>query len=174
MSDLACLYLITLCTFWIDTSQTTDSKYSCSIEQNKLYRQGEIPSRYLFFIVMQISILSSDPTTLTDQYNTVVASTLDDYARITKKRVAIKPSYSWLNEDLRSEKNRIKFEQKWRKTGLIVHQEIFVTETTCKWPYKSLKTKYYADKTEECRTDQKALFNVNNSLHNKRKEMLLP
>ena len=30
---------------------------------------------------------------------------------------------------------------------------------------KSLKTKYYADKIEECGTDQKALFNVISSLH---------
>ena len=36
---------------------------------------------------------SSDLTTLTDQYNTVVAATLDDHAPITKKRVAIKPNY---------------------------------------------------------------------------------
>ena len=39
---------------------------------------------------------------------------------------------------------------------------------------KSLKTKYYADKIEECGTDQKALFNIINSLQNKRKEMALP
>ena len=39
---------------------------------------------------------------------------------------------------------------------------------------KSLKTKYHADKIEECGTDQKALFNVINSLQNKRKEMEPP
>ena len=39
---------------------------------------------------------------------------------------------------------------------------------------KSLKTKYYADKIEECGTDQKALFNVKGSLQNKRKKMALP
>ena len=39
---------------------------------------------------------------------------------------------------------------------------------------QSLKTKYYADKIAECETDQKALFNVINSLRNKRKEMALP
>ena len=44
---------------------------------------------------------SSDLTTLTDQYNTVVAATLDDHAPITKKRVAIKSNYPWLNEDFR-------------------------------------------------------------------------
>ena len=59
---------------------------------------------------------SSDLTTLTDQYNTVVAATLDDHAPFTKKRVAIKSNYPWLNEDFRSEKRkRKKFEQKWRK-----------------------------------------------------------
>ena len=39
---------------------------------------------------------------------------------------------------------------------------------------KSLKTKYYADKIEGCGTNQKALFNIINSLQNKRKEMALP
>ena len=49
---------------------------------------------------------SSDLTTLTDQYNTVVAATLDDHASITKKRVAIKPNYPWLNEDFTLQKKK--------------------------------------------------------------------
>ena len=87
----------------------------------------------------------SDLNTLTDQYNTVVAATLDGHAPITKKCVAIKPN--WLNEDFRSEKRkRRKFEQKWRKTGLIVHREIFVEQRQLVSNLmKSLKTKYYAD-----------------------------
>ena len=119
---------------------------------------------------------SSDLTTLTDQYNTVVAATLDDHAPITKKRVAIKPNYPWLNEDFRSEKRKRRtYEQKWRKTGLIVHREIFVEQRQLVSNLiKLLKAKYYADKIEECGTDQKALFNVINSLQNKRKEMALP
>ena len=119
---------------------------------------------------------SSDLTTLTDQYNTVVAATLDDHASVTKKRVAIKPNYPWLNEDFRSDKRkRRKFEQKWRKTGLIVHQEIFVEQRQLVSNLmKYLKTKYYADKIEECGTDQKPLFNVINSLQNKRRAIALP
>ena len=39
---------------------------------------------------------------------------------------------------------------------------------------KSLKTKHYSDKIEECGTDQKALLNVINSSQNKRKEITLP
>ena len=98
------------------------------------------------------------------------------HAPITKKRVAIKPNYPWLNEDFRSEKRkRRKFEQKWRKTGLIVHREIFVEQRQLVSNLmKSLKMKYYADKIEECGTEQKALFNIINSLQNKRKEMAPP
>ena len=36
----------------------------------------------------------------------MVAATLDDHAPVTKKRVAIKPNYPWLNEDFRSEKRK--------------------------------------------------------------------
>ena len=76
---------------------------------------------------------------------------------------------------LDQKKNRRKFERKWRKTGLIVHREIFVEQRQLVSNLmKSLKTKYYADKIEECGTDQKVLFNIINSLQNKRKEMALP
>ena len=71
-------------------------------------------------------------------------------------------------------RKRSKFEQKLRKTGLIVHGEIFVEQRQLVSNLmKSLKMKYYADKIEECGTDQKALFNVINNLQNKRKEMAL-
>ena len=99
------------------------------------------------------------------------AATLDDYAPNTKMRVAIKPNYPWLSENFRSEKRkRRKFEQKWRKTGLIVHQEIFVEQRQLVSNLMtSLKTKYHADKIDECGTDQKALYNVIKSIQNKRK-----
>ena len=101
----------------------------------------------------------------------MVAATLDDHAPFTKKRVAIKSNYPWLNEDFRSEKRkRKKFEQKWRKICLIVHREIFVEQRQLVSKLmKSLKTKYHADKIEECGTDQKAMFNIINSLQNKRR-----
>ena len=59
----------------------------------------------------------------------MVVAALDDHAPITKKRVATKTNYPWLNEDFRlGKRKRRKFKQKWRQTGLIVHREIFVKQ----------------------------------------------
>ena len=136
------------------------------MEKNKQYRQGNIPSgyRYLIFIVTCTVVCtspSSDLTTLTDQYNTMIASKLNDHApKLQKNSLPENQTVpGWMKILIRKRKKKI--EQKWWKTGMIVYRVIFVGQRQLVSNLiKSLTTKYCADIIEECLTDQKALFNL--------------
>ena len=80
MSDLAQFYLITSLYYRIETSQYTLSVYSCLIEKKNTIDEEKFEAD--IFIVMYIS---GHLTSLTHQFNTVAASTLNDHAQNYKK-----------------------------------------------------------------------------------------
>ena len=61
-----------------------------------------------------------------DKYNTILETTLEKHAPLTKKTVTVRPQPKWYNDDIHeARKEKRKAEKVWRKTRLTIHQEIY-------------------------------------------------
>jgi hypothetical protein len=109
---------------------------------------------------------STDPDELAHEYNEAISSLLDQHAPLKTRTVVIRPLAPWYDEEVKTLRTeRRKAERRWRKSGLIVHQEIFknvkdqLTNTI-----KSKKKSYVQDKITSADQSQKALFQCMNEL----------
>lgn len=99
-------------------------------------------------------------------YNTELGSILDELAPEKQCTLTIRPLAKWYNEAIRSAKQeRRQKERHWRKTGLVIHRDIFIEERK-KVNALITKTKkqYYKDTILSFRDDSKQLFKMTSEL----------
>ena len=109
-------------------------------------------------------------------YNTVLCGLLDKYAPLQTRSVAERPPTSWISADiLQAKRERRRSERVWRKSGLIVHRDIY--RQNCmhvKELIQKSKIKHFQTKIEECEGDQRKLFQIVDKLLGRGKTTSLP
>ena len=113
---------------------------------------------------------------LAAQYQTCLSGILEKHAPLKKKVVSCRPKVPWYNSDIanaRSEKK--KAENKWRKTHLTVHREIYREKKNHVISLITMSKKaHYSNLITNNEGNQAALFKTMNQLFNKKKESSLP
>ena len=119
---------------------------------------------------------SDDPNKLVKEYDTTITELLDKYAPLKTRTVVLRPLAPWYDEVLGNlRKERRKAEEKWRKTGLAVHKQIFVElKNRVTNTIKSKKKTFLQDKLNNAEQSQQALFKCMNDLLYKSKSSALP
>ena len=110
------------------------------------------------------------------QYNTVLKRILDQHAPEVEKKVMIRHNPPWFNNEVAELKRaRRRAERKWRSTKLTVHQEMFKSlHLQCVNLCAKLKAEHFVSKIDENKGNQKALFNITNSLLHRNNSRPLP
>lgn len=76
-----------------------------------------------------LSQLSSESPVNIDNFNTAVIGVLDKFAPEKSRNVPIRPDSPWINDVvLESKRSKRQAERRWKKTGLVVHREIFINK----------------------------------------------
>jgi exonuclease III len=119
---------------------------------------------------------AAEITDLVRQYNVILQEVLDRHAPLLEKKVRKRRHTEWYNEDIMLAKRaRRRAENKWRKTKLSVHRDMYKSECIrVHVLVKSAKAKFYQDKIDQCGTDQKELFKVAKKLTHQDKAATLP
>lgn len=119
---------------------------------------------------------ASNVDALLDQYQSNLAGLVDSHAPLKKRLVTLRPSAPWYNDNIASAKReRRKYERRWRKSGLTIHQELYKDQ--CKIVrslIKSSKMEFYANLITENKSDHKVLFSAIDRMLNLKPEKSYP
>ena len=113
---------------------------------------------------------------LLQQYNDTIVDIIDKHCPVKMKTVTVRPFTPWFSEEINNAKKlRRKLEKHWRKTKLVVHREMYVTQRQhVSKLIADAKTAYYTKEVIDCKKDQKSLFRVINNILGKGKALTLP
>ena len=92
------------------------------------------------------------------------------YALHKKRVITIHPEEKWMNDEIRQAKTqKRKAERTWRKTGLVVHKEIYVDlRNSLNKIISSSKREHYQECISKSSESQKSLFKSVDELLNKK------
>ena len=94
--------------------------------------------------------------------NTSLTSLIEKHAPLLTKKIVLRPSNPWYNDELHEAKHlKRKLERKWKQSKLTVDHEIYRKQ--CAIVNKMLKQtriNFYSHQIESCGRDQKTLFKV--------------
>ena len=120
-----------------------------------------------------LSTLSLDE--LTTLYDTELRKLIDALAPTKTRTITIRPESEWYNESIREAKQtRRQAERLWRKTGLVVHREMYVEKRDMVNVLIDQKTHHYQSIIAENQGNTKQLFSVVHLLLGKSKTTPLP
>ena len=121
-----------------------------------------------------LSTLSLDE--LTTLYDTELRKLIDALAPTKTRTITIRPESEWYNESIREAKQtRRQAERLWRKTGLVVHREMYVEKRDMvNALIDQEKTNHYQSIIAENQGNTKQLFSVVHMLLGKSKIKPLP
>ncbi len=107
-------------------------------------------------------LADTPPDDLHKHYDTILRNILDQHAPEKTVTIIFRPNSPWMSDDIVHEKRLWrKVESVWRRTGLQVHREMYVHQRdTVNNMIQKAKVSYYKDKISQCNGDQKALFNI--------------
>ncbi|XP_056006684.1 uncharacterized protein LOC130050513 [Ostrea edulis] len=105
-------------------------------------------------------------TDLKELYSSELSSIMDWLAPLRTRTITIRPEYEWYNSSIREAKQRRRqAERLWRKSGLVVHREIYIQ---CREEVNTLidaaKLQHYRTLVLDNIGDSKQLFRVVNKL----------
>ena len=114
-------------------------------------------------------------TELADRYSAGLCWVLDQYAPLTSRKVANRPSAPWRTDSVRTAKRELRqAERKWRSSGLTVYKELYSSKLIAYTAsVHKAKRQYYNDVICNC-PSSKQLYNVTNQLLGRTKKSLLP
>jgi len=118
---------------------------------------------------------NADCESLVNCYNDGLNLVLDSHAPLVTRSVRDRSSAPWLSDQVRNaRRKRRQAEQRWRKSKLTVHKEIYIQErNNTKLCIDNAKRQYFAKKLNST-SSTKQLFNVTNELLGKTKSQCLP
>ena len=101
---------------------------------------------------------------------------MDSHAPVKEKLVSIRPKKSWSNHEIvEARRQKRKAERKWRKTGLEIDRDIFrQVRNQLSFKISNAKANFYRNKVEECKGDQKKLFQMIQELMHQKQVPTLP
>ena len=106
---------------------------------------------------------------LLDLYNATLLGLLNKHAPEKEKVVPDRPSSPWINEAvIKAKQARRRAERKKRKTGLVVHIEIYKqARNNVTKLIKQAKASHFHAKLEDAETDSKKMFSLLSTLLNR-------
>ena len=106
---------------------------------------------------------------LLDLYNATLLGLLNKHAPEKEKVVPDRPSSPWINEAvIKAKQARRRAERKKRKTGLVVHIEIYKqARNNVTKLIKQAKASHFHAKLEDAKTDSKKMFSLLSTLLNR-------
>ena len=106
---------------------------------------------------------------LLDLYNATLLGLLNKYAPEKEKVVPDRPSSPWINEAvIKAKQARRRAERKKRKTGLVVHTEIYKqARNNVTKLIKQAKASHFHAKLKDAETDSKKMFSLLSTLLNR-------
>ncbi|XP_077979629.1 uncharacterized protein LOC144434971 [Glandiceps talaboti] len=117
-------------------------------------------------LMPDLSIQQTDVETVVMTFNSYLSNLLDKYAPLKSRTIVIRPNTKWYTTDINdAKKQRRHAEQKWRKTKLEVHHQIYIEESRKVGQLiRQSKKLYYTSLVEDNSNDQKALFKIFSTL----------
>jgi hypothetical protein len=108
-------------------------------------------------------------------YNDELSNFLNKHAPVITRTITLHPEAPWYNPVIdAAKKDRRKAENRWRKSQLTIHRDLYVEK---KQPVIDLltspKKNYYTEMIDKS-ADQKSLFKVVDKMTNKKSESVLP
>jgi exonuclease III len=116
------------------------------------------------------------PDVLANELARTLQHSLDKHAPAISKTIAERPLVPWFNDEIKSAKNhRRKMDKNWRKNKTLENRNHLTSarNRVCHL-IQNAKTTYYNTSIENCRGDQKKLFNIIDNLLHRKVEMQLP
>ena len=109
-------------------------------------------------------------------YNDELRSIMNVLAPLKTRTLVIRPDSKWHTDAIRMAKQRRRqAERRWRKSGLVVHREMYLHErNNVNSVIACAKKQYYRNKIEACGADSKQLFNIVSSLLGRAQSSPLP
>ena len=105
---------------------------------------------------------SEDLNAVVELYDNTLCSILDKHAPVKQRKVIIRPSAPWYNQEVTLEKNkRRQLERKWRRSKLQCDREQYNYQCSVA---NNLKTAYYREIIKEHSGNHKVLFTTLNKL----------
>ena len=122
-----------------------------------------------------VGALQLDSSDLLHSYNSGLREVLDKHAPLRHRRIIDRPSAPWLTVQIKEvTQQRICAERCWRKSGLIVHRQIFIHHREkVKKLFLQAKKNYVSNKIESS-SSCKDLFHITDQLSGKKKDSTLP
>ena len=122
-----------------------------------------------------LSDASSDAS-LVNTYNTVLSPLRDKHAPAKQKTVIMRPNTPWYNDEVDDAIcARRQLERAWKKSGLVIHHQIFRHQCTVVMnTIRRVKRAYYIPAVSDAGSDQRALFGIVKSLMHKKNDLPLP
>ena len=119
--------------------------------------------------IVQSPLVIGSPDGVDDLYNATLLGLLNKHAPEKEKVVPDRPSSPWINEAvIKAKQARRRAERKKRKTGLVVHIEIYKqARNNVTKLIKQAKASHFHAKLEDAETDSKKMFSLLSTLLNR-------
>lgn len=113
---------------------------------------------------------------LVSNYNTIISDLIDKHAPMKSANVPVRQAAEWYSDELRSAKQeRRQCERRWRKSGLTVHKEAFISKRNeVNKMINEARSRYYRNLIQEHQDNPKRLFNVMFTLLGRKKSRVQP
>ena len=113
---------------------------------------------------------------LTRLYDSELSHALNNVAPLRSRTIVIRPESKWYNNEIRvAKQQRRRSENKWRKSGLAIHREIYMSERQkVNDMIKDAKATYFREMISTHQKNTKQLFGVINDLLGKTRDNPLP
>ena len=126
--------------------------------------------------VGSVNIEGKDLNSLVHDYNSSLSEIFDTHAPEVTKRVTIRPSQPWYNDNIRAEKQKVRqLERKWRASKLEGDRIAFKVQRQL---YSDMLmgavTQYYSELIDANKNDQKALFQIVKKLSDQKHDTPYP
>ena len=119
---------------------------------------------------------ASSDASLVNTYNTVLSALPDKHAPAKQKTVIMRPNTLRYNDEVDDAIcARHQLECAWKKSGLVIHHQIFRHQCTVVVnTIRRVKRAYYISAVSDAGSDQRALFGIVKSLMHKKSDLPLP
>ena len=126
------------------------------------------------FFSSDLSTMSLDE--IVNTYNNELTAILDEVAPLQSKTITVRPPSPWYDELIRAAKQQRRVaERKWRKTGLTVNRDLYISERNHVTDLiTAARSKHLRNAIAEKKGDTKQLFRLVDSLCGKSEDPALP
>ena len=126
--------------------------------------------------LFNISADEEDPVALLAGYDTCLRTIVVAHAPLVSRTITVRPMTPWHTNDLTEEKRTLRrAERLWRKSGLIVHRQIFTDcRNTFRTSLKTARSEYYRSEISKAGGNMRLFYSIADSLLGRKVNRPLP